>query len=106
MSQTTPETSPDAPFPFVHYAERIRRAAAANPSLEVIKCEGEVRTWAEFLPRTNMVANMLNGRGLGRGDMVAVLARSSVEYLGRELRILRRLAGRALHRAAVGHGVF
>ena len=81
MSQTTPETSPDAPFPFVHYAERIRRAAAANPSLEVIKCEGEVRTWAEFLPRTNMVANMLNGRGLGRGDMVAVLARSSVEYL-------------------------
>ncbi|TNE36206.1 MAG: 4-coumarate--CoA ligase [Alphaproteobacteria bacterium] len=68
-------------FEFVHYAERLRRAAAANPSLEVIKCEGEVRTWSEFLPRTNKVANMLAARGLGRNDKVAMLARSSVEYL-------------------------
>ncbi|MDF2367269.1 class I adenylate-forming enzyme family protein [Sneathiella sp.] len=81
MSQTTPTNNAEESFPFVHYAERIRAAAAANPSLDVIKCEGETRTWAEFLPRTNMVANMLNSRGLGRGDMVAVLAKSSVEYL-------------------------
>ncbi|WP_340149400.1 class I adenylate-forming enzyme family protein [uncultured Sneathiella sp.] len=79
MSQTIP--APGRSGNFLHYAARIREVAAANPSLEVIKCEGEVRTWAEFLPRTNKVANMLHARGLGRGDMVAVLARSSVEYL-------------------------
>ncbi|MAZ04056.1 MAG: 4-coumarate--CoA ligase [Sneathiella sp.] len=79
MSQTIP--APGSSGDFLHYAARIREVAAANPSLEVIKCEGEVRTWAEFLPRTNRVANMLHARGLGRGDMVAVLARSSIEYL-------------------------
>ncbi len=81
MSQSNPADTTSENFPFVHYAERIRAAAAAHPSLEAIKCEGETRTWAEFLPRTNMVANMLASRGLGRGDMVAVLAKSSIEYL-------------------------
>jgi long-chain acyl-CoA synthetase len=81
MTQTTVTPSSSETFEFVHYAERIRRAAAAKPDLEVIKCGTEVRTWSEFLPRTNQVANMLASRGLGRGDMVAVLAKSSVEYL-------------------------
>lgn len=74
------ETGKDE-FGFVHYAERMRRAAAANPELEVVKCGDEVRTWSEFLPRINQIANMLAARGLGRGDMVAVLAKSSIEYL-------------------------
>jgi acyl-CoA synthetase (AMP-forming)/AMP-acid ligase II len=81
MNEPSTIARADENFEFVHYAERIRRAATAHPDLEVLKCESEVRTWSEFLPRTNQVANMLASRGLGRGDMIAVLARSSIEYL-------------------------
>tara|TARA_R100000005_G_scaffold95369_2_gene76611 strand:- start:3987 stop:5576 length:1590 start_codon:yes stop_codon:yes gene_type:complete len=80
MSQTIPATG-SSNTGFVHFAEHVRRAAAEKPDMQVIKCDGEVRTWAEFLPRINQVANMLAGRGLGRGNMVAILAKSSIEYL-------------------------
>ena len=81
MTDTVVTPSSADTFEFVHYADRIRQAAAAKPDLPVIKCGDEVRTWSEFLPRTNQVANMLASRGLGRGDMVAILAKSSVGYL-------------------------
>jgi len=81
MTDTVVTPSSTDTFEFIHYADRIRQAAAAKPDLPVLKCGEEVRTWSEFLPRTNQVANMLASRGLGRGDMVAILAKSSVEYL-------------------------
>lgn len=80
MSMTSASAAAEE-FTFIHYADRIRRMAAAHPDLPVITCAGEVRTWSEFLPRTNQVANLLRSRGLGRGDMVAILAKSSIEYL-------------------------
>jgi long-chain acyl-CoA synthetase len=80
MSMTSAH-QPAESFDFIHYAERIRRIAATHPDLPAITCGGDVRTWSEFLPRTNQVANMLADRGLGRGDMVAILAKSSIEYL-------------------------
>lgn len=81
MSQMTNAAETSASPRFVHFAERIRAAAAAKPDLEVIKCAGEARTWREFLPRINQVANMLAARGLGRGTMIAILAKSSIEYM-------------------------
>jgi len=81
MSDIALSPADDEGFEFIHYADRIRLAAARHPDLEVVKCGSEIRTWAEFLPRTNQVANMLASRGLGRGDMVAILAKSSIEYL-------------------------
>src|SRR5690606_17758719 len=53
MSQMTNAAETSASPRFVHFAERIRAAAAAKPDLEVIKCAGEARTWREFLPRIN-----------------------------------------------------
>lgn len=81
MSQMILSPAEDDGFEFIHYADRMRAAAGRHPDMEVVKCGTEVRTWSEFLPRTNQVANMLASRGLGRGDMVAILAKSSVEYL-------------------------
>src|SRR5690554_5870510 len=81
MSQMTNAAETSASPRFVHFAERIRTAAAAKPDLEVIKCAGEVRRWRELLPRINQVANMLAARGLGRGTMIAILAKSSIEYM-------------------------
>ncbi|MBL4739427.1 MAG: acyl--CoA ligase [Sneathiella sp.] len=66
---------------FSAYPERIRAMAKAFPDMDVLKVEERVCTWAELLPQTNKVANTLKSRGLGRGDKVAVLAKSSVEYV-------------------------
>ncbi|MEH6404666.1 MAG: class I adenylate-forming enzyme family protein [Sneathiella sp.] len=66
---------------FSAYPARLRVMAKAYPDMDVLKVEDRVRTWAELSLRTNQVANTLKSKGLGRGDKIAVLAKSSVEYV-------------------------
>ena len=71
----------DPEIPFIPYPERIRNMAQKHPDRIALKCEGRVRTWNELMPRVNKVSHFLKAQGLTRGDKVAVLAKSSVEYV-------------------------
>jgi long-chain acyl-CoA synthetase len=75
-SQTITDEEIFVPFPTL-----MAQAAQRFPDKEVIKVDGVSLTWKEFLPRINKVANLLRDRGIGRGDKVAILARSSLEYV-------------------------
>lgn len=66
---------------FISFPERIRNVAKRNPDLEVLKVDGVSRTWAQMISRVNQVSNMLASRGLGRGNTVAILAKSSLGYV-------------------------
>ncbi|GAC21805.1 class I adenylate-forming enzyme family protein [Paraglaciecola arctica] len=66
---------------FISFPERIRNVAKNFPELNVLTVDGETRQWKGFMPRINQVSNMLAGRGLGRGSKIAVLAKSSIEYI-------------------------
>jgi len=86
MSGTpAPETGTNSNFNeddrFVPFPRLVQRAAQENPDLLVLKVEGAAVSWRELICRVNQVSNILAGRGLGRGDKVAVLARSSIEYI-------------------------
>ncbi len=66
---------------FVPFPRLIQRAARENPDLQVLTVEGVGVTWRDLISQINKVSNMLADRGLGRGDKVAVLARSSIDYI-------------------------
>lgn len=66
---------------YISFPQRIRVQAKQNPGLDVLKVGEEVRTWAALLPRVNQVSNMMAARGLGRGDKIAILAKSSINYV-------------------------
>ncbi|MFT6556505.1 class I adenylate-forming enzyme family protein [Sneathiella sp.] len=66
---------------FVSYPERIRKIANAFPDRIALKTDGVSRTWAELMPRINQISNLLKERGYQQGDKVAVLAKSSTEYV-------------------------
>ena len=79
-----PETTISTELPereFTPYPHLMAEAAAQHPDLPVLTVEGVAVTWKELMPRVNQVANALANRGIGRGDFVAVLARSSIEYV-------------------------
>lgn len=61
--------------------EWIRRAAADHPHREAIVCAQQRLNWAEFDLRINQVANTLLELGVKRGDRVAILASTSIEYV-------------------------
>ena len=66
---------------FTSFPARIRNIANKFPELNVLTVDGETRQWKAFMPRINQVSNMLASRGLGRGSKVAILAKSSIEYI-------------------------
>lgn len=66
---------------FVSFPILFQRAAYQNPDLAVLTVEGKSVSWADFSLEINKVANLLQSRGLGRGDNIAILARSSREYI-------------------------
>ncbi len=79
-----PDTAISTELPereFTPFPHLMAETAAQHPYLPVLTVEGVAVTWKELMPRINQVANMLAGRGIGRGDFVAVLARSSIEYV-------------------------
>src|SRR5262249_22205334 len=63
----------------------FHRRAPAHPARPAIVDGARAVTHAELDERTNRLARGLAGRGLGRGDRVAVLARNCLEYLEIEL---------------------
>ncbi|MEP3244669.1 MAG: class I adenylate-forming enzyme family protein [Sneathiella sp.] len=66
---------------FIPFPDRIREMAARHPDLTVLKADGEGRRWSELMPRVNQISNMLAGKGFRKGEKVAVLAKSSIEYM-------------------------
>jgi acyl-CoA synthetase (AMP-forming)/AMP-acid ligase II len=70
-----------APARFEAIPDAVARHAAAQPDKRLMLFEGRAVPWGEFDARVNKVANALLGLGLQRGDKVAVLAPTSVEYL-------------------------
>jgi len=75
------ENQTDESAGFVSFPHLIQRTALENPGLKVLTVEGTSVTWGQLILQINQVANMLKARGLGRGDKVAVLARSSIDYM-------------------------
>lgn len=66
---------------FIPFPELLQTSARLYPDLEALKVEGKTVLWKDYIKTINKVANTLGARGLGQGDMVAVLARSSIEYV-------------------------
>jgi fatty-acyl-CoA synthase len=59
----------------------LLRVNARNlPRQVALVCGAQRFTYADINRRANRVASALSGAGLGRGDVVAVLARNSVDY--------------------------
>ncbi|WP_169569832.1 class I adenylate-forming enzyme family protein [Sneathiella limimaris] len=80
--QNAENSSPyDLEAGFVAYPLLFQQSATEAPELEVLQVEGAGVTWAELILDVNKVANFLTSRGLGRGDKIAILARSSREYV-------------------------
>ncbi|SDL52091.1 acyl-CoA synthetase [Paracoccus chinensis] len=52
----------------------IQRTAAIYPDYPAVSYNGVRRTWAETYDRTRRLASALAGRGIGKGDTVAVVA--------------------------------
>ncbi|MCP4184282.1 MAG: acyl--CoA ligase [Hyphomicrobiales bacterium] len=61
--------------------EWVSLSAKSHPQREAVVCENNRLTWAEFDLRANKVANGLLSLGLGKGDRVAILAATSIEYI-------------------------
>lgn len=66
--------------------DQLRRHAQHSPNREAIVYYGpggvrEVISYADLNDRVNRVANALAGLGVGRGDVVAVMSRNSVDYM-------------------------
>lgn len=66
---------------FVSFPRLLQRSARENPDLDVLKVEGKSVKWSDYIRLINKVANLFTSRNLGRGDKVAILARSSMEYV-------------------------
>jgi long-chain acyl-CoA synthetase len=79
MSLVTP--NPPENFPECNVVEWVRRNAGQNPALEAIVCGKKRLNWREFDLRINRVSNALIDLGINKGDRVAVLASTSIEYV-------------------------
>ena len=77
VPQPTREDFPD----FVSIPVRVARHALLYPDKAAAKCEGATRTWRDFNRRIDKIAHSLAGRGVRRGDKIAILAANSIEYL-------------------------
>jgi long-chain acyl-CoA synthetase len=75
--------TPPAPKkqPEQNIVEWVSLSAKSHPQREAVVCENKRLTWAEFDLRVNKVANALLSLGVGRGDRVAILAATSIEYI-------------------------
>ena len=58
----------------IEYHGRIR------PKAEALVIEGDRQNWGDFSANVNRIANRQLAMGVGKGDKVAILARSSAEY--------------------------
>ena len=64
-----------------NFAETLRFWAQWHPDRAMVRCDGDTITWSEFDVRTNELAAGLAAQGVGKGDSVAILMQSRVEFL-------------------------
>ena len=78
-----PLFAPAAPetLPKHTVVELIRRSALVAPNGEAVICGERRINWHEFNLRINKVANALIATGINKGDRVAILASTSIEYV-------------------------
>ena len=78
-----PLFAPAAPetLPKHTVVELIRRSALVAPNGEAVICGERRINWQEFDLRINKVANALIATGINKGDRVAILASTSIEYV-------------------------
>ena len=67
----------------------FRATAALHPARTALVEGGRSLTYAELDARVNRLANALLGRGVGRGDRVALMARNCIGYIEVELACAR-----------------
>lgn len=60
-----------------------------TPDKPAIFCEDRMITWGEFGRQTSLLARTLQGKGIGKGDVVAILMGNSIEHLVAVIGVLR-----------------
>ncbi len=61
--------------------EWVSRSASAYPDREAVVCANRRINWSEFDLRINKIANALISLGIKKGDRIAILAATSIEYV-------------------------
>jgi len=82
----TPPAGPDAtelPVPIV----RFEACAAAEPDRPAVRCRDDVATYRDLNARANRLARHLADRGIGAGDVVALLLDRSVDLVAAMLAV-------------------
>src|SRR5215831_10471277 len=76
--------TPELGFNLIHrfnVGDALRRAAVRRRTNRAAHFEGRDLTYWDLDELTNRVARLLMGKGIGRGDSVAILAANSPEYV-------------------------
>ncbi len=69
------------PYSGAHWIDHVARHAHAIPASVAIRFEGESITWARLHGRVQTLAAAFAGRGVGRGDRVAILMTNRPEFI-------------------------
>ncbi len=64
-----------------HWVNHLDRHAHSRPDRAAFRFQGETTTWRELRDRVDRVAAALVGRGVGRGDRVALLMGNRPEFM-------------------------
>jgi fatty-acyl-CoA synthase len=72
---------PRLPYSGAHWVDHVARHAYAIPDSVAIRFEGESITWAQLYGRVRSLAAAFAGRGVSRGDRVAILMTNRPEFL-------------------------
>ncbi|KAA9156918.1 long-chain-fatty-acid--CoA ligase [Amycolatopsis acidicola] len=64
-----------------HWCDHLTRHAFTRPDATAVRFEGRSFSWRELHRRVRALAGWLSGRGVGRGDRVAILMTNRPEFL-------------------------
>lgn len=67
--------------PQINISDVIARHGRHKARRPAVICAGTARSWGDFDANISRIAHALRGRGLGRGDRVAIVMENSVEML-------------------------
>ena len=69
------------PYSGAHWVDHVARHAYTIPDSVALRFEGESITWAQLYGRVRSLAAAFAGRGVSRGDRVAILMTNRPEFL-------------------------
>ncbi len=72
---------PRLPYSGAHWVDHVARHAYTIPDAVALKFEGDSITWAQLHGRVRSLAAAFAGRGVSRGDRVAILMTNRPEFL-------------------------